>query len=59
MIKALLNFLARSQSFAEHELHLKFKVDFLNSVFLLAVVIAFGMGFYRWQSLPGWIQAGQ
>lgn len=52
MIKTLLNRLSGYQSFAEHELHLKFKVDFLNSVFLLAVVVAFGMGFYRWQYSP-------
>ncbi|PKO84080.1 MAG: hypothetical protein CVU17_05750 [Betaproteobacteria bacterium HGW-Betaproteobacteria-11] len=49
MIKSLLTRLASDQAFAEHELHLKFKVDFLNSVFLLATVVAFGMGFYRWQ----------
>lgn len=52
MIKKSLKVLAGSQSFAKHELHLKYRVDFLNSVFLLAAVIAFGMGFYRWQYSP-------
>lgn len=52
MIKALLNRLSGHQPFAQHELHLKYKVDFLNSVFLLATVVAFGMGFYRWQYSP-------
>ncbi len=37
------------QSFGEQEQHIRYKVIFLNSVFLLAVVVAFGMGFYRWQ----------
>jgi hypothetical protein len=46
MIKTLLDLLTRGQSFAEDELRLKFKVDFLNSVFLLATVVAFGMGFF-------------
>lgn len=52
MLKTLFNLLFRNQSFTEREAHLKHKVDFLNSVFLLAVVIAFGMGFYRWQYSP-------
>lgn len=52
MLNTLFNLLSRNQSFTEHEAHLKHKVDFLNSVFLLAVVVAFGMGFYRWQYSP-------
>lgn len=45
----MLDLLPFHQSFAEHEQHLKSKTIFLNSVFLMAGVVAFGMGFYRWQ----------
>lgn len=41
-----------SQPLAEHERHAKYKLNFLGSVFLLAAVVAFGMGFYRWQFSP-------
>ncbi|MDD2700386.1 MAG: EAL domain-containing protein [Sideroxydans sp.] len=37
------------QSSGEQEQAISYKVVFLNSVFLMAVVVAFGMGFYRWQ----------
>ncbi|MDD2684896.1 MAG: EAL domain-containing protein [Gallionella sp.] len=48
----LFELLTFNQSFTEDEQHLKFKVVFLNSVFLMAGVIAFAMGFYRWQLSP-------
>ncbi len=49
MRKNLLDLLSLNHSFAEHELQLKYKIVFLNSVFLTAALAAFGMGFYRWQ----------
>lgn len=52
MKKSLLELLTFNQVFTEQELHLKYKIAFLNSVFLMAAVIAFGMGFYRWQLNP-------
>ena len=60
MRKNLLDLLSLNQSFAEHELYLKYKIAFLNSVFLMAAVVAFGMGFYRWQysRLMGMIDFG-
>ncbi len=56
----ILDLLGFSQPFAEHELHLKYKITFLNSVFLMAALVAFGMGFYRWQhsALMGAIDFG-
>jgi diguanylate cyclase (GGDEF)-like protein/PAS domain S-box-containing protein len=50
--KKLLQLLSLNQIFAEKENHLKYKIIYLNSVFLLAAVVAFGMGFYRWQVNP-------
>ncbi len=41
-----------NQPFAEREQHIKYKIDFLSSVFLLAAMMAFGMGFYRWRFSP-------
>lgn len=52
MKQTLHNLLPFTQSFADHERHLKYKVTFLNSVFLMAALVAFGMGFYRWQISP-------
>lgn len=52
MKNTLFELLAFNQSFAEDEQHLKFKIVFLNSVFLMAALIAFAMGFYRWQISP-------
>ncbi|MDD5470825.1 MAG: EAL domain-containing protein [Sideroxydans sp.] len=48
-LSRLSELLTFQQSFGEQEQHIRYKVVFLNSVFLLAVVVAFGMGFYRWQ----------
>jgi diguanylate cyclase (GGDEF)-like protein/PAS domain S-box-containing protein len=49
MSKRLFDLIPLGQPFAEDELHLRFKIIFLNSVFLMAAVVSFGMGFYRWQ----------
>ncbi|MDH2916336.1 MAG: EAL domain-containing protein [Gallionella sp.] len=49
MSKPALDLLTFNQSFTEQEQHLKYKIAFLNSVFSLAVLVAFVMGFYRWQ----------
>ncbi len=52
MKTSLLNLLTLNRPFAAHEQYLKYKIAFLNSIFLMAVVIAFGLGFYRWQLSP-------
>lgn len=52
MKKTLTGLLSLHQPFADDELRLKYKVDFLNSVFLMAGLVAFVMGFYRWQQSP-------
>ncbi|MEQ1533993.1 MAG: EAL domain-containing protein [Sideroxydans sp.] len=52
MIAKLLNLLCLNQSFAEHEQHFKYKVIYLTSILSLVALIAFGMGFYRWQFSP-------
>jgi len=52
MKNKLFDLLSLNQPYAEHELYLKHKITFLNSVFLMAAVVAFGMGFYRWQYSP-------
>jgi len=49
MKKRLSDLFPFNQPFAEQEQHLKYKIIFLSSVFLLAGLVAFGMGFYRWQ----------
>jgi diguanylate cyclase (GGDEF)-like protein/PAS domain S-box-containing protein len=48
-ISKLSELLTFQQSFGEQEQQIRYKVVFLNSVFLMAVLVAFGMGFYRWQ----------
>lgn len=52
MLKELVDLLSFRQTFVDGQVRLKYKIDFLNSVFLMAVLIAFGMGFYRWQQSP-------
>ena len=52
MNKNLLDLLSLNQAFTQQEQHLKHKIIYLNSVFLLAALIAFAMGFYRWQISP-------
>ncbi len=52
MNNKLLDLLSLNQAFTQQEQHLKHKIIYLNSVFLLAALIAFGMGFYRWQISP-------
>lgn len=52
MIAKLLNLLCLNQSFAAHEQHFKYKVIYLTSTLSLVALIAFGMGFYRWQFSP-------
>ena len=52
MKKSLFDLLTFNQSFTEDEQHLRLKIIFLNSVFLMAAVVAFGMGFYRWLYNP-------
>ncbi len=49
MKKILGNLLLFNLSFAEDEQEIKHKVVFLNHVFAFAGVVAFGMGFIRWQ----------
>ncbi len=41
-----------NKTYSEQEQQLRYKVAFLNSVFLMAGLVAFGMGFYRWQQSP-------
>lgn len=48
----LLQILPFALSFTDGERPIRHKVIFLNSVFLMATVVAFGMGFYRWQHSP-------
>lgn len=52
MKNILLNLLGLNQTYAEHELLLKYKVVYLNSIYLLVVPVALGMGIYRWQLNP-------
>jgi diguanylate cyclase (GGDEF)-like protein/PAS domain S-box-containing protein len=60
MKKSLLDLFEFNQSRTENELRLKFKVIFLNSVFLSSAVIALGVGIYHWQqsALMGGIDFG-
>ncbi len=52
-MKKLLNqFLLRDASFSKNEQEIRHKVTFLNNVFLFACIVAFGMGFIRWQISP-------
>ncbi len=48
----LLKLLGMNRVYSDQDQHLKYKVAFLNSVFLMAALVAFGMGFYRWQQSP-------
>jgi len=48
----LLDLLPVSLLFPDSERSIRHKIVFLNSVFLMATVVAFGMGFYRWQHSP-------
>lgn len=48
----LLNLLGLNQSYAKHELLLKYKVVYLNSIYLLVAPVALVMGIYRWQLNP-------
>lgn len=43
-------FLSFNLLFSESEQRDRYKIIFLNSVFLLAGIVAFGMGFIRWRS---------
>lgn len=52
MKKALVNPLSLPQPLAGDGLRVKHKIKFLNSVFLMAALVAFVMGFYRWQHSP-------
>jgi diguanylate cyclase (GGDEF)-like protein/PAS domain S-box-containing protein len=52
MKRSLPNLQPFAQSRAGEDRHLKYKVTFLNSVFLMATLVALGMGFYRWQISP-------
>jgi len=45
----LINLLPPPQPSSEVGLRRKHKIVFLNSVFLMAALVAFAMGFYRWQ----------
>ena len=40
------------QDFSENEQHLRYKLAFLNGIFLTAALIALGLGFFRWQPSP-------
>jgi diguanylate cyclase (GGDEF)-like protein len=50
MHKRLGNFLMFSPQFSAAEQELKYKFIFLNNVFFFAAIVAFGMGFIRWQA---------
>jgi PAS domain S-box-containing protein len=52
MKNILLNLLGLDQPYAEHELLLKYKVVYLNSIYLLVAPVALVMGIYRWQLNP-------
>ena len=56
----LINPQSSPQSVAGDGLRAKHRIVFLNSVFLMAAIVAFGMGFYRWQQsrLMGAIDVG-
>ena len=49
MKKILNHFLPFNHYLAENEQDIKYRVAFLNNVFFFAGIVAFGMGFIRWQ----------
>ncbi len=44
--------MSQNRPIVGYSLHFKYKIAFLNTVFLMASLAAFGMGFYRWQLSP-------
>jgi diguanylate cyclase (GGDEF)-like protein/PAS domain S-box-containing protein len=40
------------QHFSDNQQHLRYKLAFLNGIFLTAALLALGLGFFRWQPSP-------